>query len=168
MHNNNMQNKGGEKAGNEAGKMSLKHSGSKSQRSAPHEPNHEPIKHSAIPARAKSVNQTVHRPKEAFSNELLDNTHCFDSRTHMEMSRVLENSTTVLMTQTQKLYWSTSEINDCCNLAQMLIKTQDFRTLEVPAFITGSSHAFFTKNSSSCLLILVEKRKMADVIDVVL
>jgi hypothetical protein len=103
IHNNKKQNKGGEKAGNEAGKMSLKNSGSKSQRSAPHESNYEPIKHSAIPARAKSVNQLLHLPKETSSNELLDNKHCFDIDTYVEVSRVLGNSTAVLAIWTQRL-----------------------------------------------------------------
>jgi len=69
-----------------------------------------------------------------------DDNHCFDIGTQMEAFGVLENSTVALATQTQKLCWSTSEINDCNNPPLMIIQLWDYRGREAPRFIAGSSH----------------------------
>jgi hypothetical protein len=71
-----------------------------------------------------------------------DDNHCFDIGTQMEAFGVLENSTVVLATQTQKLCWSTSEINDCNNPPSMIIQIWDYRGSEAPRFIAGSSHIY--------------------------
>jgi len=50
-----------------------------------------------------------------------DDNHCFDIGIHVDAFGVLGNSTVALATQTQKLCWSKSEINDCNNPPSMII-----------------------------------------------
>jgi hypothetical protein len=89
-----------------------------------------------------------------------DDNHCFDIGTQMEAFGVLENSTVVLVTQTQKLCWSTSEINDCNNPPSMIIQIWDYRGSEAPRFIAGSSHISSNRihSKDKTLIIFPESR----------
>ena len=72
-----------------------------------------------------------------------DDNPCFDIGTHEEAFGVQGNSTVVLATQIQRLYWSTLKINGFNKHLLMIIHLGDFRAREAPQFIAGSSHYIY-------------------------